>query len=402
MLVDTDLALPAVRCALPIYILASSLAEEARLASAGSRNLLFGESGVLAHSDVPQVDLPSYQDHVMDRVANMETASYFSHAAGFTPTLWSGFSTPMGTPIAGSPMTSPPPSRPASPGRHFSAPVVATLGSNASRPAHISGTSYVSRHSSGTNTPVLASPSMDMGDHPEAHRNWIDSELMGTLNLDHTSPPGSNPTSRPSSRPGSQPNSRPASPSHGTSTNFGHPLEPPSLVRATTTGSSFFSLHLPKPLRPLTAFSRMGSSSSVHQVSSPGGSTAHHPSPSALSSALAAHAARASPLVRAGSSADIHHHSAMSNHSPTGPSTTSSPTSTSPVVTTSFLNPIMHSHEVGSASPARSPTSAEEQVDFLSQVPSYSVAARGFLGGGVVPLSTLLPNYEDSEDPAHP
>jgi hypothetical protein len=34
-------------------------------------------------------------------------------------------------------------------------------------------------------------------------------------------------------------------------------------------------------------------------------------------------------------------------------------------------------------------------VDFLSQVPPYDIAARGFLGGGVVPLSFNPPLYDE-------
>ncbi len=40
----------------------------------------------------------------------------------------------------------------------------------------------------------------------------------------------------------------------------------------------------------------------------------------------------------------------------------------------------------------------ERMVDPLSQVPSYAIASRGFLGGGVVPLSTGPPLYIDSEN----
>ena len=39
---------------------------------------------------------------------------------------------------------------------------------------------------------------------------------------------------------------------------------------------------------------------------------------------------------------------------------------------------------------------------YLSQVPSYEIAARGFLGGGVVPISIGLPSYEQSEDQSRP
>ncbi|GAA6005515.1 hypothetical protein JCM11491_003669 [Sporobolomyces phaffii] len=444
------------RCALPIHILASILSEEARLASQGSRNLLFGESGVLARSDVPQVDLPSYQDHVMDRVANADTASYFSLASGFTPTPWSSRTTPTTTPGV-SPPASRAPSRPPSPER---------------RPSHSHGfgglhgfhaLSSINRHpdrdrdgssrrSSGAATPVTpapATPPPEQSEHPEDHRNWYDSELLSTLALsDHASPPNSNPSSRPgsrpgsrpSSRPGSRPPSRPASPersaapttssalsmSPGPSTS--HP-EPPPLARSNTS-SSFFNLHLPKPLRPLTAFSRSSSRTDVRDhlahsgEMSRRGSAAnvherhahfdeHQPSPSALSNALAAHAARSNsfsgrdhhrPQLNLDSNSTITH-TAMSN-SPSHPgsqntSSVTSPISASPGNHNSTLNPYANLQTSqpptpGSALPSPSPRPEDGQdVDFLSQVPSYDVAARGFLGGGVVPISQGLPNYDD-------
>ena len=39
----------------------------------------------------------------------------------------------------------------------------------------------------------------------------------------------------------------------------------------------------------------------------------------------------------------------------------------------------------------------EEQPDPISRVPSYAIASRGWLGGGITPLDTHLPTYNDSE-----
>ncbi len=52
------------RCALPVTILDKSLLAEARAAGSSTRGLLFGGS-----QDAPRVDLPSYNNHVYDRVA---------------------------------------------------------------------------------------------------------------------------------------------------------------------------------------------------------------------------------------------------------------------------------------------------------------------------------------------
>ena len=386
------------RCALPIHILARSLAEEASLASSGSRNLLFGESGVLAHTDVPQVDLPSYQDHVMDRVANAETASYFSLAAGFTATAWSSRSAP-GTPGFGTPFSSPPHSRPASPTGRHSAPFGLS-----SRPSlSISG-----RHSGDVSPGTPTSP---VNDDEQDHRNWIDSELMGTL---HISPPGSTPNSRPGSVAGSRPSSRPASPDHSPHHSQEHSQEhspagslpassapfhdpPPLASRQSSSGSSFFHLHMPKPLRPLTAFSRTASASAVPSLSHPH-SSSRHPTPSALSHALAAHAAKGQYARNHSTDANaIHTHSAMSN-SPNDVLSASASLSSSPGTSFSPLTafpPLLPLVASTTAPAAKTPTPPQDgvDVDYLSQVPSYDVARRGFLGGGVTPLSTLPPEF---------
>ncbi|BGO92265.1 hypothetical protein NBRC10512_001189 [Rhodotorula toruloides] len=465
------------RCALPIHILASCLQDEARLASAGSRNLLFGESGVLAHSDVPQVDLPSYQDHVMDRIANAETASYFTASSGFAPTPWSTRTTPTGTPGI-SPPASRPPSRPASPDRRSSHH--SSFGGFGGFSA-LSALSHrdTSARSSTPASPQPTSPPPEQQEHPEDHRNWVDSELLSTLNVnDHTSPPTSAPTSRPGSRPGSRPPSRPSSrpgsrasspdrassmamPIASAPTTPGDHEERPPLSRSHTSGS-FFNLHFPKPLRPLTSFSRNNSASNLRDMlhmSSSGsdsrrGSTAPQqqqedpagtPSPSALSNALAAHVARTGstgPAPRPSLAMDtapqaIHTHPLMSNspsHTPPhNPATANlsngaSPISASPAQPSPISpghNSNFHLHYLPTPPPLLSPSpmsstpsrtgvsspalsssvsssgrpagehAGPSDVDFLSQVPPYDIAARGFLGGGVVPLSFNPPLYDD-------
>ncbi|GAA6051086.1 hypothetical protein JCM3770_004705 [Rhodotorula araucariae] len=443
------------RCALPIHILSSCLQEEARLASAGSRNLLFGASGALAHSDVPQVDLPSYQDHVMDRVANAETAAQFSASSGFAPTPWSTRNTPTGTPGI-SPPASRPPSRPPSPDRRSSSHH-SSFGGFGGFHALSTINNSASRRSSGAATPATSSPPPERVGDPEDHRNWYDSELLSTLNIggDGGSPAHSNPSSRPGSRPPSRPSSRPssragsrapspertsrsdASSSIAMSPTPSTPAteERPSLSRSHThTSGNFFNLHLPKPLRPLTAFSRNNSSNSLrdalHMSSGGSGSASDSrrggahvpnaggelpsgaPSPSALSSALAAHAARAGPsgqVPRPPLQVDtppsvVHTHPHMSNSGGASSPMSASPAQPSPVHSPQnafrqvyggappLLSPVLggpHPTQPLGAGPGGVP------VDFLSQVPSYDVAARGFLGGGITPLSFNPPGYED-------
>ncbi|KAK4701306.1 hypothetical protein P7C70_g4924, partial [Phenoliferia sp. Uapishka_3] len=305
----------------------------------------------------------------------------------------------------------------------------------------------------GTLTPITTptSPAAFAADeHPEDHRNWMDSELLSSLHLDAlASPPGSNPTSRPGSQPSSRPNSRPASPDHSrevhpprdfapmtptASSSANSFVDPPPLLSRSSTGASgFFHLHIPKPLRPLTSFSRNASSSSLMTMGRNRGEDhhAHHPSASALSTALEAHAAKSGPSSASHSHSNSQSHSPLEtithsavSNSPIGPSADNSPLSSSPATTihgpslsstSSPYNSHSHSNSLSltpahshsqphsgptstGASPAHTPYGdGEEAVDFLSQVPSYDVAARGFLGGGVVPLSmsSRLPNYED-------
>jgi hypothetical protein len=437
------------------------------------------------------VDLPSFEDHVKDRVANAETASngYFSISSGFAHTPWSGRSTPAQTP------GSSPPGSPAfesAPAPRFAGLGGQSRGSYQQKPYNHAG-------SSGSVTPLTpASPGPGVAygydeQHPEDHRNWIDSELMGTLNLEPgMMTPAETPGSSPSvSRSGSRVGSRVGSPvereagshfphastsGHGSAgssfttttpafNSNGHlnhdSTHPHFLANRSATSTSFFhNMHLPNPLRPLTAFSRNASSSSVAALTSSSASSTPHspaqflpsststapPSASALSHALAAHQQRSG----AGSetvSPTTHTHIAVSNVGGSGNTSRSNSIAGSPIATTAHYprSPpgLNHHHSTGHGlgssgtsgigigvtpltttmrrrdstplhttlnpfnSVAAPPSPALEdrtatgsrmgtgtgQVDFLSQVPSYDVASRGFLGGGVVPLSTLPPPY---------
>lgn len=99
------------RCALPILILDHSLLDEARAAGASTRALLFGGG---ENQDVAQVDLPSYSNHVYDRVAaDSGPATGYTSRSSRTPT---GHHTPASN-GTNTPPHSRPPSRPASPTR---------------------------------------------------------------------------------------------------------------------------------------------------------------------------------------------------------------------------------------------------------------------------------------------
>lgn len=73
--------------------------------------------------------------------------------------------------------------------------------------------------------------------------------------------------------------------------------------------------------------------------------------------------------------------------------------STTPGSTSGTHTPAgQHMHGTGAHSPEEVTTTAT--VETLSRVPDYSIASRGFLGGGVTPLSRDLPSYDQAQQQA--
>ena len=99
------------RCALPIVILDNNLLEEARGAGASARGLLIGGAAV---DEAQRVDLPSYNNHVYDRVAVADA----SNATGIYSR--SGHNTPLPSPHSITPPHILPVSRSGSPTRGMS------------------------------------------------------------------------------------------------------------------------------------------------------------------------------------------------------------------------------------------------------------------------------------------
>lgn len=111
------------RCALPLHILAPHLAPEAALASGGARTLLFGPSGTLAPGASAQAELPSYPEHVRDRLAPLYSSS--APCPELIPAPWASLaSTPAGTP---------PTSRPTSPTTGYFPPLNSSADSELAR-----------------------------------------------------------------------------------------------------------------------------------------------------------------------------------------------------------------------------------------------------------------------------
>lgn len=443
------------RCALPIVLLSPVLSEEARLASSGTRSLLFGPSGVLvpAAEGIQQVDLPSYSDHVLDRVANFDTANIDAAVSG------TGSSA---TNFVRSPWVSPMQSPAIQPSSHEPASINDLVGD----PAQRGGINWA-------DSELLASLSVSLpqqGNNPatsQSHSQHHSSHASSQTSSHHASPATSRPGSRPASRPSSRPHSRASSPVRGESTNnlpdeglaMHHQASPgdahPSTHRQ---GSGFFGKHFPKPFTHLSAPSshsashtslnglhgndrthssgsltnlfhhRPGNSRShtqqsnltLHETPShspplsrdsfnlaaahPEGSSTSDPLSQGLSAALEAHQAKEARSkgkgkgvfkgkkragVFASLHADDHDHDHDHDHEHEHDH---------------HEEDHHHHHDTDDAANRPDASLDASGQRFLSQVPSYDIASRGFLGGGVPPLSLSmgLPSYDQSEIASRP
>jgi hypothetical protein len=305
------------RCALPIIILTHSQLEEARSASAATRNLLFGNAN---GEETQVIDLPSYSNHVYDRVAVADSGQ----TSGFRST----HATPLHSPSSPTPPHSAHHSRPSSPTRRAS-----------------------------TADGGLAAPGASAEVPPRRQlTSWDDSELLASLgelripsshnSSPHDTPPDSRSPSRPLSRRnsrsgrssrinshhGSRAGSRASSPERGERSDM-----------ADRRVSSFTGLlHLGQSLKhrahlPTKPILRTGSHFSPHE-----------------------------DMSRTSSSSNL----GNGNHVRIGGTT-------------------LHNTDNGDEE--------EDEADPISRVPSYNIASRGFLGGGITPLDTRLPTYDASE-----
>ena len=334
------------RCALPIIILENSLLDEARAAGASTRGLLFGGA---ASEEAQQVDLPSYSNHVYDRVAFADSGS----TSGFVPR----------------PQNSGPPSHSSTP--HSLTPPVSR---GPSRPGSPTG------HRGG-----------EIDDLPPRRElsSWADSELLLSLGALQTHSNASSPTSTPgtsrgpsrplsrrnsrsglSSRRTSRANSRASSPERGpvqamSSTGGDEPYRPPQPERRHTGGLGSL-LHLPSSLkgRAHNGAKPILRNSSHIGLTSLNGEGIQRNSVSFTNLNDRGHGAHGGGRVQ------------FANE----PSRAR-----------------FHVEGPGSPESEHPPDEEEDNTDPINRVPSYAIASRGFLGGGVVPIDAGLPTYDDSE-----
>ncbi|KZO98803.1 hypothetical protein CALVIDRAFT_418521 [Calocera viscosa TUFC12733] len=308
MLSNLDGHTSELRCALPIHILSSLCAEEAWNATSNTRNLLFGND----EPDEPVIELPSYPEHVRDRIANAALDST-------TVAPISAYTSPAASP-------------------RMSALTLPDLG-------HEMGVRFAEPFTSSSHV-----SSTDGEGYFQLGTSFADGELLSSLgsafggssaSSSHTgshahTPVDSRSSSRPSSRPGSRVGSRASSPEP-------HDRQPGPSDSTTTLGSDSTAragglFHLPLSIKPLTSYAKGKGKATTPPEGGPLG-----PSPTARR--------------RNG-----------------GRASTSRPPSPP--------HPFFH-----------------HAPDPLSQVPNYDIASRGFLGGGVVPLTAQagLPSYDEAE-----
>lgn len=324
------------RCALPILILDHSMLEEARAAGANTRALLFGGQA----NEEAQVDLPSYSNHVYDRIAFADSGN----AAGYAPRS-SGPSSVAASPHSITPPVSRGPSRPGSP-----------TGSR-----------------------------IDLEDDLPPRRElstWADNELLMSLGSLRVHSNGSSPSETPaasrapsrplsrrnsrsgrSSRVGSRAGSRASSPERpsGSMSPMAQQDDRPQPERRHTGGLQGL-LHLPSSLKHRPGGSKPILRNHSHAALGQGGEGIQR---NALSFTSLGNAGGANERSRVQFASQPAREARGARFHMEGPTTPDEP--------------------------------EEDEADPINRVPSYAIASRGFLGGGVVPLDVGLPTYDDSE-----
>ena len=298
------------RCSLPIQLLDHAVLEEAQAATSVARRLLFGSD--YEPDRLQEAILPSYSDHIRDRVADAAL-----HAAL----------------LANNPLTT---------DAHL--PEDDLSAENILPSPHGPTGTFSATHSRRSISRVTSLPDVSEQGHMEESYN---SELYRSLGRDLFSltpvstgptPPDSQSASRQGSRNSSRNSSRAPSPEPG------EPLElhsrSPTSYRIRTHGK--FSL------KPFTPFSKRSKSTTTVD--------------------------------------------------PFQPSSSSMPFPLTPLCTTPNSEDLDPFHHPGRSSAVPSTVSISP-LNVYDTVPDYAIAASGFLGGGITPLSGLrgLPSYDETE-----
>ncbi|CCM03202.1 uncharacterized protein FIBRA_05326 [Fibroporia radiculosa] len=353
------------RCSLPLHVLDHRLYEEARAATLHTRRILLGPQdveggqaiGTHGEDDAEEdMDLPSYPSHVRDRVAN----AYIPDSAVMrvvNPWVLQGISPTMA--LAQSEHSS-----------GMQSPAVLETWQVPHGSVPPSGSVHSNRH-----LPHDPAPGA-------APLEWVNTELLLSLRGEpmapeasaqqpppRTTPPSRTPPeSSPASRHGSRfpsrrqsrANSRAASPERGS----------PTVL------SSSGGMHGPHGHGETYVHSHSTASRNMHSLFN----IAMKPFTS-LSNTF-------SLSSRSTSHTNLHGHG--HSHSQSGVSTAiGSPSANASMVN---LNGVVHPSQPSAM------TSPQRLHYAFTEVPDYDMASRGFLGGGITPLSSMrgLPSYEDA------
>lgn len=376
MIANHDGHVSELRCSLPLHVLDSRLYDEAHSATLATRRLLLGSRDIDGgqavgthgeHSDDEEdLELPTYPDHVRDRVAN----AYLPETALMrmaNPWVSQGVS-----PII----------QRRNPMSHGSSGMVS--------PAPIEPISYF-RNTPPAHDPLAQLPAVPSSDTEQLH--WVNSELLLSLSSqpngreerprhvppEHTPPEsagasrgGSRHGSRFPSRRGSRANSRAASPERHSSDGSRPPPPLPAAADKTYVHSqsaasrnthNLFHVSM-KPFTSLTSSFHLPSRSHTAGL---------------MSSHSSVHGSSLSGMtpMRAASSTDV---SRGPSRPPSRGSTPSSSGMNTPAIPRSATGDQIALHRA------------------FIETPDYEIASRGFLGGGIPPLSSYvgLPSYEEA------
>ncbi|PPQ65559.1 hypothetical protein CVT24_010822 [Panaeolus cyanescens] len=454
-LLNPDGHVSELRCSLPVHILDGRLLEEAKGSSLPVRRVLFsrrqvfgvtgdqnGEGSEMDVDDEFQGDegpdsqfleadrqLPSYHAHLRDRVANMflpEGATmrvnnpWIPSSMPMSPdtehSSGSGWQSPLPLPngfgVSGAD------SMPNSP-RHRPMDLIASDIPVSHTPPRVSSSTLLQRENrnpSYGSFPTLSAPTGAISTSSSSNHSidrhvitgstpleYVNSELLLSLNNERSggSRSQSRPQSRQGSRPGSRwvsrPHSRSGSPERGGEDHSGHG-EPGSPGHGHGHGHHGLRHFIKATMRPFTALT---SHSHPHSSSHSHTSSSRH-SPTESTSSLPAHLPHSTPnsaqaqhfgLGNSHSTSHTHSHPNSLLHHPHTPQHTPSPLAASRSGSHASL-----AHVASSPSMAVGSVTAPDYLHrALAEVPDYSVAARGFMGG-VPPLTSLqgLPSYEEA------
>ncbi|TIB10662.1 hypothetical protein E3P89_02753 [Wallemia ichthyophaga] len=410
------------RCALPIHILSRELLQETVVSTANARRALFGESAGApdpqtadeAATAAATADLPSYSNHIYDRVPNANVVTSGTVPSGYGNHTYS----PLGSPGA---HMSPVASRPATPGASSFA-VRSTGGSTGSGAA--TPPDQLSPSAAGQTLPTRPQMSwadsefyLSLGEIERAqrrnqpgaggsgngspkHANHNSNSQSNAHSLSYSQLPSqarSPGSSRNVSRSQSHASSRAGSPEPGereSGSGIGRRGSEQQQEQEGDTANAI-SLNDDDDVLPAPSEGRDTSSHS-HKPSRPSFGSSHSLNnlfggPHS-GSKLNLHLPKAlRPLTSFKSHSHSHSHTPSQNNS-AGSSKLHSPTAS-------------HFAEQGGQVPEqeegkkgeRGEEGEGDDVSALNRVPSYDVASRGFLGGGVVPLPEGLPTYDESQ-----